>query len=57
MKDWKSIALANGLPASEETDRIAESLRALEETFRPLVSNLPADLEPATILEFREEGE
>jgi hypothetical protein len=47
MKDWRAIAQAYGLPLSEgELDRIAPPLNALEEVFRPLVSDLTPDLEP-----------
>ena len=49
MKDWKAIAKASGLEVpGEELDRIVGPLYALEEAFHPLVSDLPADLEPAT---------
>jgi hypothetical protein len=49
------IAKARGLeiPPAELT-RIAASLEALEEAFRPLVQDLPPDLEPATGLGFEE---
>ena len=47
MKDWRAIAQANGLPLSvSELDRIEAPLDALEEAFRPLVSDLTPDLEP-----------
>jgi hypothetical protein len=49
MKDWVTIAKANGLDLSpREFDRLAQSLAALEETFRPLVADLTPDLEPAS---------
>lgn len=50
--DWKAIAGARGLgiPAAE-LERVATPLEALEKVFRPLVRDLPPDLEPA--LEFR----
>jgi hypothetical protein len=56
MRDWKSIARASGL-ASEAIDlgRIAGPLESLETLFRPLVKDLPADLEPA--LEFHAEAD
>ena len=56
VKDWTVIAKAAGLniPA-EELARIAAPLEALEETLRPLVKDLPPELEPA--VEFRAEGE
>jgi hypothetical protein len=49
VKDWKAIAAASGLqipPA--ETGRAVEPLNGLEAVFRPLVKDLPPDLEPAT---------
>jgi len=47
MRDWRAIARAYGLPLSvSELDRIAPPLDALEEAFRPLVSDLTPDLEP-----------
>ena len=49
MKDWKAIAKANGLEVSgEELDRIVGPLAALEDSFRPLVQDLEAELDPAT---------
>ncbi len=54
MTDWVTIAKAHGLDLSaRELDRIAQPLAALEETFRPLISNLTPDIEPA--FEFRME--
>jgi hypothetical protein len=48
MRDWVSIAKANGLDLSaRELDRIATPLAALEETFRPLIKDLTPDTEPA----------
>ncbi len=54
MTDWKSIAAARApeIPA-EEAERVAATLAALEQTFRPLARDLPPDLEPAG--EFRAE--
>ncbi len=51
MKNWKAIAEAGGfdIPAAE-LDRLVEPLRALESQFRPLVRNLPPELEPLTVL-------
>jgi hypothetical protein len=51
MKNWKAIAEAGGfdIPAAE-LDRIAEPLRALEKSFRPLVEDLEPELEPLTVL-------
>ncbi|HTS26262.1 MAG TPA: hypothetical protein VMH81_10345 [Bryobacteraceae bacterium] len=58
MKDWKSIARAGGLDVpAEELDRIVGPLAALEESFQPLVKDLPPDLEPATGICEGEEGE
>lgn len=55
MRDWKSIAKANGVSLSgQELDRAVAALAALEEVFRPLTKNLPPDLEP--VLEFRAEA-
>ena len=55
MKDWKTIAIANGLAPSGETEAAARTLGALEEAFAPLIRNLPRDLEPATTLRFPED--
>jgi hypothetical protein len=47
MKDWRAIANASGLPLSaSDLDRIVTPLDALEEAFRPLVSDLTPGLEP-----------
>ena len=57
MKDWKAVAQASGLeipPA--DMDRVADPLNALEAAFRPLVKDLPFDLEPATVFH-SEDGE
>ena len=57
MKDWKAIAKASGLEGpDEELERIVGPLYALEECLRPLVRDLPPDLEPATGI-CDEEGE
>ncbi|HXA52695.1 MAG TPA: hypothetical protein VNV86_20405 [Candidatus Acidoferrum sp.] len=54
--DWANLAKAQGLDLSEqETDRIAQALGALEQTFQPLTANLPADLEPASEFHMEEE--
>jgi hypothetical protein len=56
MRDWKAIAKASGSTLTgKDLDAIALPLQALEETFRPLVGNLPSDLEPA--VEFRMEAD
>jgi hypothetical protein len=58
MKNWASIAQAHGLALSaRELDRLAGSLGALEETFRPLVKQLTPDLEPDLELHLAGEGE
>jgi hypothetical protein len=51
------LAKAGGLdiPATD-AGRIAQALKALDEVFRPLVQNLPPDLEPATVSCPDEEG-
>jgi hypothetical protein len=56
MTDWKAIARARGIPVSD-IDRIAAALSGLEETLRPLVQDLPPELEPATEMRIEEEGE
>ncbi len=57
MKDWKAIAKAGGfeIPPAE-VDRMVDSLSTLEAAFRPLVKDLPVDLEPATVYR-AEDGE
>jgi hypothetical protein len=48
MKDWTLIAKASGLniPA-QELSRLVPTLNALDDAFRPLVSALTPDMEPA----------
>ncbi len=48
MKNWKIIAETNELriPAPD-LERITPALDALEAAFRPLVKNIPDDVEPA----------
>jgi hypothetical protein len=48
MMDWKAMAKAGdlGIP-DQELDRIAASLDAIEEAFRPLVKDLKPEDEPA----------
>ncbi len=49
------MAKASGLGlAGNDLDRAANTLEALERVFRPLVKDLPSDLEP--VLEFRAEA-
>jgi hypothetical protein len=51
MIDWKAAAHARELNIPDEAlDRIAPALDALETAFRPLVSQLPHEVEPAIIL-------
>jgi len=58
VKDWKAIARASvpELPAGE-IDRTVAPLEALEQTFRPLVKDLPPGLEPDFAFRADEEGE
>ena len=47
MRDWKAMAKASGIPISgKQLDSVAQPLESLEEVFRPLVKDLPPDLEP-----------
>jgi hypothetical protein len=49
MKDWKAIAKANGLDLpAQEMDKIADTLKNLDDAFRPLAHGLSPDIEPAT---------
>lgn len=51
MTDWTALARARGLDIPPEAvERIAPSLTALEEAFRPLLTKLPFTLEPAVTL-------
>jgi hypothetical protein len=57
-KDWKLIVQASGLGISaDQRERIAGALQSLDQTFRPLVKDLPPELEPATGMRLEEEGE
>jgi len=48
MKDWASIAKANGLDIpAKDAARHAAPLNGLEEVFRPLVKTLTPEMEPA----------
>jgi hypothetical protein len=51
MTNWTALAqaLALDIPAAD-VERIAPSLDALEQTFRPLLAKLPFTLEPAVTL-------
>ncbi len=58
VKDWRAIAQGCGfeiLPS--EIDRLIGPMDALEEAFRPLAANIPADLEPATTFHVDPEGQ
>ncbi|HTM47374.1 MAG TPA: hypothetical protein VL285_01755 [Bryobacteraceae bacterium] len=46
MKNWKQMAEAAGL-GIPDIDRIIPALDVLESSFRPLVKNIPHDVEPA----------
>jgi len=54
MKNWKVMAEAAGLDIPD-MDRITAALDGLEASFRPLVKNIPHDVEPA--LSFRAAAE
>ena len=49
-KDWIKIAELLGVPAPANPELFLKSLNALEATFRPLVSSLPFETDPAVIL-------
>jgi hypothetical protein len=47
MRDWKAIAKVSGIPLSgKELEGMVQPLESLEQVFRPLVKDLPPDLEP-----------
>ena len=49
-KDWKNLARASGWPIPDaELDRMAQTLNALEASFRPLAEALRPETEPALI--------
>jgi hypothetical protein len=51
MKNWESIASGNGLGLSpQQLEKIRPPLDALEAAFRPLVTTLPHEVEPAVTL-------
>ena len=56
MKDWKAIAqiVAPEIQPAD-LDRVINPLNTLEQTFRPLTGDLPADLEPAVVFQIEEE--
>ena len=51
MTNWKaaSAAFAPDIP-EDQLDRITAALNGLEAAFRPLVSDIPAETEPAYVL-------
>jgi hypothetical protein len=58
MKDWKAIARSAAVDIPEaDVHRIVAPLDALEAVFRPLVKDLPPDVEPEFGLGVEEEGE
>lgn len=58
MKNWSLIAKGQGLDLdAPELQRVAAPLDALEEVFRPLVKDLPPDLEPAATFRAEPEAE
>jgi len=50
MSDWEAIARARGITASgKELEALLAPLQTLETIFRPAVSDLPFDLNPAVV--------
>ena len=50
MKDWNLIVKAHGFDITEEeVARFQPTLDALEAAFRPLLQQIPLELEPAVI--------
>lgn len=48
MRDWKQVAEGFGAEIPDrDLDRVAASLAAVEEAFRPLVGKIPLETEPA----------
>ena len=57
-KDWAAIARLHGIEAAgSELDRVVESLRAVDEAFRPLAAELPLELLPAVSFRAIPEGD
>jgi hypothetical protein len=57
VNDWRAIAEASGLDLPDaELERIVAPLAALEEALRPLVKDLPPELEPALAFRAEEDG-
>jgi hypothetical protein len=47
MRDWKTMVKASGIPISgKQLESVTQPIESLEEVFRPLVKDLPPDLEP-----------
>jgi len=58
MSDWVSIINARKLDIpAQDVERVTKPLDALEKSFRPLVQDLSADLEPSTTFQAEEDGE
>ena len=57
MRDWKTIAKANGLMLSQQELDGLRPLDALEELFRPLVRDLKPGLEPIFRVAAEDDGE
>jgi hypothetical protein len=52
MTDWNLLAEAQSLDIpAEELSRVTAPLGALEAAFRPLIADLPPDLEPAVVFD------
>jgi hypothetical protein len=52
MTDWKLLAEAQNLDIpADELPRVTAPLGALEAAFRPLIADLPPDLEPAVVFD------
>ena len=56
MKDWKKIASAYGIVIPDaDFERITGPLDSLEKSFRPLVEEMPQDLNPAFLFAIPQE--
>jgi hypothetical protein len=57
VKDWKAIAKGAGLDVpGPDLDRIIQALSGLDEAFRPLLTDLSPEIEPATVFHAEESG-